>query len=78
MCRSDFRLPRLNSAREAERLRKLRRRQAEMADALGQAKVYFAEETKASADECFSRWSTFLGQVDVALQNIASDAKRRR
>ena len=37
------------------------------------AKTYFAEEAKATADECLSRWSTFFGQLATARDHAESD-----
>ena len=39
-------------------------------------RTYYAEEAKASIDEVYSRWATFLGQVDVAVTHHNEDRKR--
>ena len=47
-----------------------------MAEAQARMKTYFSEEAKASIDELYSRWATFLGHVDVAVTNSNEDRKR--
>ena len=42
----------------------------------GKMKTYFSEDAKASVDEVYSRWASFLGQVDMATGHINEDRKR--
>lgn len=50
----------------------------EMQLAVEAAKTYFAEEVKLSAEEFFSRWAVFLGQLDTAVANQAADMSKRQ
>ena len=54
----------------------LGRATAEMSEAQGKMKVYFSEDSKASIDEVYSRWASFLGQVETAVAHINDDRKR--
>ena len=50
----------------------------EMQLAVEAAKTYFAEEAKLSAEEFFSRWAVFLGQLDMAVANEEADRSKRQ
>ena len=39
-------------------------------------KTYFSEDSKVSVDECYSRWATFLSQVDTAVANHNEDVRK--
>ena len=50
---------------------------AEMQSEIEAAKKYFAEDVKLSAEEFFSRWATFIGQIETAVHNQQADAKKQ-
>jgi hypothetical protein len=56
----------------------LQRAAAEMAEAQCRMKTYFAEEAKASIEEVYSRWATFLSQADAAIANINEDRRKAK
>ena len=49
-----------------------------MDEAQGRMKTYFFEDQKANVDELYSRWASFLGQVETAVANINDDRKKAR
>ena len=49
-----------------------------MNEAQGRMKTYFFEDQKANVDELYSRWASFLGQVETAVANINDDRKKAR
>jgi hypothetical protein len=51
---------------------------SEMGNAQGRMKSYFSEEAKASIDELYSRWATFLSQIDMAVNNANEDRRKGR
>ena len=55
----------------------LQRVTAEMQSEIEAAKKYFAEDAKLSAEEFFSRWATFIGQIETAVHNQQADAKKQ-
>ena len=57
-------------------LEELQRAAGAMQLGIDAAKAYFAEDAKLGAEEFFSRWSLFLGQLDTALANAQEDAKK--
>lgn len=62
----------------ASQVEELQRVTGEMQSEIEAAKKYFAEEAKLSAEEFFSRWATFIGQIETAVHNQQADAKKQR
>lgn len=55
----------------------LKRLADEMSAAQKTMKEYFSEGLDANVDECYSRWATFLGQVDSAVSNLNEDRAKK-
>ena len=62
----------------APQVDELQRAATAMGEAQGRMKTYFSEEAKANVDELYSRWATFLGQVETAVAHINDDRKKGR
>ena len=57
-------------------LSELTRATSAMGEAQGKMKTFFSEESKASVDEAYSRWASFLNQLDTAAANINDDRRK--
>jgi hypothetical protein len=57
-------------------LEELTRATSAMGEAQGKMKTFFSEESKASVDEAYSRWASFLNQLDQAAANINDDRRK--
>lgn len=54
----------------------LKKEYTDLLSSIDAAKTYFAEDKKATAEDFFSRWATFIGQLETAIANHQTDRRK--